>query len=85
MSNRNDGRAANGGPRPGAGRLPTSIPLSGPAIIYLRELTRARLGRMEVTRVEMGETVEAMMTKAETSAVLAVLVAEAAEAATKEK
>ena len=61
MSRRNDGRAANGGARPGAGRLPTSVPLSGPAIIFLRELTRARLGCMDVTRAEMGETVEEMM------------------------
>lgn len=42
------------------GRIPTSIPLSGPAIIYLRELTRARLARREVTREEMGATLEAI-------------------------
>lgn len=58
MSKHSDGRASNGGARPGAGRLPTSIPISGPGVIYLREVTRARLGRMEVTRDEMGATME---------------------------
>lgn len=58
MNRRSDGRASNGGARPGAGRLPTSIPISGPGVIYLRELTRARLGRQEVTRDEMGATME---------------------------
>ena len=43
------------------GRLPTSVPLSGPAVIYLRELTRQRLGRLRVTRAEMGETVEELI------------------------
>jgi hypothetical protein len=60
MSRNSDGRASNGGARPGAGRLPTSIPLSGPAVIYLRELTRQRLGRQEVTREEMGATIEGL-------------------------
>lgn len=58
MSKRSDGRASNGGARPGAGRLPTSIPISGPGVIYLRQLTRARLGRQEVTRDELGATME---------------------------
>lgn len=40
------------------GRLPTHFRLSRPAVIYLRELTRARLGRREVTREEMSETLE---------------------------
>jgi hypothetical protein len=61
MARDSDGRASNGGARPGAGRLPTSIPISGPGIIYLRELTRSRLGRQEVTRNEMGATMEELL------------------------
>lgn len=58
MTKRSDGRASNGGARPGAGRLPTSFTLSRPAAIYLRELTRSRLGRMEVTQAHMGAVLE---------------------------
>ena len=58
MARKTDGRAANGGVRPGAGRLPTTFTLSRPGVIYLRELTRARLGRRDVTRDEMSATLE---------------------------
>jgi hypothetical protein len=58
MARTTDGRASNGGARSGAGRLPTSIPLSGPAIIYLREITRQRTGRREVTQAHMGAVLE---------------------------
>lgn len=58
MTKRTDGRASNGGARPGAGRLPNTFTLSRPAVIYLRELTRRRVGRPEVTRDEMSATLE---------------------------
>lgn len=57
---RNPASAANGAK---GGRLPTRFRLSRPAVLYLRELTRARLGRREVTREEMSEMLEAAFTE----------------------
>lgn len=45
-------------PRPGNGRLRQMFKLSPPAAIYIRELTRSRLQRREITAEDLNETVE---------------------------
>lgn len=56
----NPASAANGAL---GGRLPAQFRLSRPAALYLRELTRRRLGRRKVTREEMNEVLEAAFTE----------------------
>jgi hypothetical protein len=46
----------HGGARRGSGPAPFAQIIGAPGAAYLRELTRARLGRRDVTRDECAET-----------------------------
>ena len=52
------GNSNSGGARHGAGRIRRRYTISAPAAIYMRELTRARCKRKDVTDQELEETLE---------------------------
>ena len=55
------GNSNSGGARQGAGRIRRRYTISAPAAIYVRELTRARRKRKDVTDQELDETIEVIL------------------------
>lgn len=54
-------KGRSGGARQGSGPIMRRFTLPSPAAIYLRELTRSRLGRKDVTKDEVNETLEGIV------------------------
>lgn len=54
-------KGKSGGARAGSGPAPFATIIGGPGAIYLRELTRRRLDRRDVTREECAETLRGIL------------------------